>query len=277
MRIAVTGAGGMLGYAIKQVFADIELIGLTRKDFDITALDKTTAKIKEIKPDYLIHAAAYTDVDGSELNPERAYLINGLGTRNIVIACETINCPIIYISTDYVFDGSKKEAYNEWDKPNPINKYGLSKLIGELFVTSLTNKFYIIRTSGLYGKNGKNFVDSIIKLLSGKKEIDVVNDQVSSPTYTIDFANKLRELISKGYGTYHVSNTSRCSWYEFAVEIAKLKGIKTKVNSITSDKLNHSTKRPALSVLENTMLRLEGMKELRHWKDALKDYLAQVQ
>ncbi len=135
MKIAVTGAGGMLGYAIKQVFADIELIGLMRKDFDITTLDKTTAKIKEIKPDYLIHAAAYTDVDGSELNPERAYLINGIGTRNIVIACEAINCPIIYISTDYVFDGSKKEAYNEWDKPNPINKYGLSKLIGELFVT----------------------------------------------------------------------------------------------------------------------------------------------
>ena len=277
MRIALTGAGGMLGYAIRQVFADIELIGVTRKDFDITALDKTTAKIKEIKPDYLIHAAAYADVDGSELNPERAYLDNGIGTRNVVMACEAINCPIIYISTDYVFNGSKKGAYNEWDKPNPINKYGLSKLIGELFVTSLTNKFYIIRTSGLYGKNGKNFVDSIIKLLSEKKEIDVVNDQVGSPTYTIDFANKLRELVGKGYGTYHVSNASQCSWYEFAVEIAKLKGIKTKVNSITSDKLNRPAKRPAFSVLENTMLRLEGMKELRHWKDALKDYLAQVQ
>ncbi len=277
MRIAVTGSKGMLGYAIKQVFTDIELIGLTRKDFDITDLDKTAPKIKEIKPDYLIHTAAYTDVDGSELNPEKAYLDNGIGTRNVVMACEAINCPIIYISTDYVFDGSKKEAYNEWDKPNPINKYGLSKLIGELFVTSLTNKFYIIRTSGLYGKNGKNFVDSIIKLLSEKKEIDVVNDQVGSPTYTIDFANKLRELVGKGYGTYHVSNTSQCSWYEFAVEIAKLKGIKTKVNSITSDKLNRPAKRPAFSVLENTMLRLEGMKELRHWKDALKDYLAQVQ
>ncbi len=277
MKIAVTGAGGMLGYAVKQVFADIELIGLTLRDFDITDLDKATSKIKEIKPDYLIHAAAYTDVDGSELNPEKAYLDNGIGTRNVVMACEAINCPIIYISTDYVFDGSKKEAYNEWDKPNPINKYGLSKLIGELFVATLTNKFYIIRTSGLYGKNGKNFVDSVIKLLSEKKVIDIVNDQVGSPTYTIDFANKLRELVGKGYGTYHVSNTSQCSWYEFAVEIARLKGIKTKVNSITSDKLNRPAKRPSFSVLENTMLRLEGMKELRHWKDALKDYLAQVQ
>jgi len=256
-------------------FTDIELISLTRRDFDITDLDKSVTKIKGIKPDYLIHAAAYTDVDGSELHPEKAYLVNGIGTRNIAMACEAIDCPIIYISTDYVFDGSKKEPYNEWDIPNPVNKYGLSKLIGEYFVTSLTNKFYIIRTSWLYGKNGKNFVDSILRLLSEKDKIDVVNGQVGSPTYTMDFAIRLRELVGKGYGTYHISNTSRCSWYEFALEIVRLKGIKAKVNPISSDRLNRPAKRPAFSVLENTMLRLEGLKELRPWKDALKDYLAQ--
>ncbi len=274
MRVALTGSNGMLGYAIRQVFTDIELIGITRRDFDITDLDGSIAAIREISPDYLIHAAAYTDVDGNERSPEKAYLINGLGARNVVMACEKINCPVIYISTDYVFDGSKKEPYNEWDKPDPINQYGLSKFLGERFVMSLTNSFYIVRTSWLYGKNGKNFVDSIIRLMSGKKQIDVVDDQVGSPTYTYDLAVKLRELIGRGYGTYHITNTSQCSWYEFAVEIARLKSINNvEIRPITSDKIDRPAARPAFSVLGNTMLKLEGIKELRHWKNALEDYL----
>lgn len=273
MRVALTGSDGMLGFAIKSTFTDIELVGLSRRDIDITNLDKTVSKIKEIKPDYLLHAAAYTDVDGSELNPEKAYLVNGIGTRNVTMACEAIGCPIMYISTDYVFDGTKKEPYDEWDLPNSINKYGLSKLLGERFVMSFTNRFYIVRTSWLYGKNGKNFVDSITRLLSEKEELNVVNDQIGSPTYTNDLAVKLRELIDRGYGVYHITNASRCSWYEFAVEIAKLKNSKTKIQPITSDNLNRPAKRPAFSVLANTMLRLEGIKELRHWRDALEDYL----
>ncbi|MEF9438196.1 MAG: dTDP-4-dehydrorhamnose reductase [Candidatus Mariimomonas ferrooxydans] len=274
MKIALTGSGGMLGYAIKQVFSNVELIAFSRKDFDITDLDNTKAKIKEIKPDYLIHAAAYTDVDGCELNPEKAYHVNGLGTRNVVMACEAVNCPIIYISTDYVFNGIKKEPYNEWDIPDPITKYGFSKLIGEHFVTCLTNRFYIVRTSWLYGKKGKNFVDTIIKLLSKNQKIDVVNDQIGSPTYSYDLAVKLRDILCKGYGVYHITNSSKCSWYEFAVEIAKIKGIQAEIRPVTSDKFIRPAKRPAFSVLENTMLRLEGMKELRHWEKALKDYLS---
>ena len=273
MRVALTGSDGMLGFAIKSTFTDIELIGLSRRDIDITNLDKTVSKIKEIKPDYLLHTAAYTDVDGSELNPEKAYLVNGIGTRNVTMACEAIGCPIMYISTDYVFDGTKKEPYDEWDLPNSTNKYGLSKLLGERFVMSFTNRFYIVRTSWLYGKNGKNFVDSITRLLSEKEELNVVNDQIGSPTYTNDLAVKLKELIGRGYGVYHITNASRCSWYEFAVEIAKLKNSKTKIQPITSDNLNRPAKRPAFSVLANTMLRLEGIKELRHWRDALEDYL----
>ena len=273
MKIALTGSDGMLGSDIKNVFSDVELAALTLHDFDITDLDKSVKAIKEIKPDYLIHVAAYTDVDGSEANPETAFLVNGIGTRNITMACEEIKCPIIYISTDYVFDGTKNEFYNEWDKPNPLNKYGLSKLMGEQFVKSLTNRFYITRTSWLYGKNGKNFVDTIIRLLSEKNEIDVVDDQVGSPTYTYDLARKLRELIGRGYGTYHVTNTSHCSWYEFAVEIAKIRGIDKKINPINSGKLKRPAKRPAFSVLNNTMLRLEGIEPARHWKGALKDYL----
>jgi dTDP-4-dehydrorhamnose reductase len=273
VKIALTGSDGMLGSDIKKVFSDVDLINFTLHDFDITDLDRSFKAIKEVKPDYLIHVAAYTDVDGCEGNPETAFLVNGIGARNITMACEDIGCPVIYISTDYVFDGTKKEPYNEWDKANPINMYGLSKLIGEQFVTSLTNRFYIVRTSWLYGKNGKNFVDTIIRLLSEKNEIDVVNDQVGSPTFTYDLARKLRELIGRGYGTYHITNTSHCSWYEFAVEIAKLKGINKNINPTTTEKFKRPAKRPAFSVLENTMLRLEGIEPARHWKDALKDYL----
>jgi dTDP-4-dehydrorhamnose reductase len=273
VKLALTGSDGMLGSDIKNVFSDVELINFTLHDFDITDLDKSHKAIKEAKPDYLIHVAAYTDVDGCESNPETAFHVNGIGARNITMACEEIGCPVIYISTDYVFDGTKKETYNEWDKTNPINIYGLSKLLGEQFVTSLTNRFYIVRTSWLYGKNGKNFVDTIIRLLSERDEIDVVNDQTGSPTFTCDLAKKLKELIGRGYGTYHITNTSHCSWYEFAVEIAKLKGINKNINPTTTEKFKRPAKRPAFSVLGNTMLRLEGIEPARHWKEALADYL----
>ena len=274
MKIAVTGSDGMLGHDIVTVFNDdTDLINFTINDFDITDLDKSLSKIREAKPDYLIHTAAYTDVDGCEQDPEKAYLINGLGTRNIAMACEEIKCPIIYISTDYVFDGKSDVPYSEWDLPAPVNKYGLSKLLGEQYVASLTNRFYIIRTSWLYGRNGKNFVETIVKLLSEKDEIDVVNDQVGSPTFTYDLAEKLKEIIGKGYGIYHITNSSSCSWYEFASEIARLKSDKTIIKPTTTEKFNLPARRPSYSVLDNTMLRLEGMKELRHWKEALQSYI----
>lgn len=274
MKIALTGSDGMLGHDIVTVFNDdTDLINFTINDFDITDLDKSLSKIRDAKPDYLIHTAAYTDVDGSEQDPEKAYLINGLGTRNIAMACEEIKCPIIYISTDYVFDGMSELPYSEWDLPAPINKYGLSKLIGEQYVTSLTNRFYIIRSSWLYGRNGKNFVETIVKLLSEKDEIDVVNDQVGTPTFTYDLAEKLKEIIGRGYGIYHITNSSSCSWYEFASEIARLTSGKTIIKPTTTEKFNLLARRPSYSVLDNTMLRLEGIKELRHWKEALQSYI----
>jgi len=265
----------MLGSDISSVFSDVELTAFTLKDFDITDLDASVAAIRKIRPDYLIHAAAYTNVDESEQAPDHAYLVNGIGTRNLTMACEEVGCPIIYISSDYVFDGAKTEPYNEWDMPNPINYYGLSKLLGERYVTSLTNRFYIVRTSWLYGKRGKNFVDTISRLLIERNGIDVVTDQVGSPTYTLDLAKKLKELISKGYGTYHITNSSSCSWYEFAVEIARLRSSNTEIRQTTSDVFKLPARRPAFSVLNNTMLRLEGIKETRPWKEALKDYLGQ--
>jgi len=275
LKIALTGSDGMLGSDISSVFSDVELTAFTLKDFDITDLDASVAAIRKIRPDYLIHAAAYTNVDESEQAPDHAYLVNGIGTRNLTMACEEVGCPIIYISSDYVFDGAKTEPYNEWDMPNPINYYGLSKLLGERYVTSLTNRFYIVRTSWLYGKRGKNFVDTISRLLIERNGIDVVTDQVGSPTYTLDLAKKLKELISKGYRTYHITNSSSCSWYEFAVEIARLRSSNTEIRQTTSDVFKLPARRPAFSVLNNTMLRLEGIKETRPWKEALKDYLGQ--
>lgn len=277
MKIVLTGAGGMLGHDIKKVFNGTEIIGFTHRSMDITVLDDVIVKIKSAKPDFLIHAAAFTDVDGSELEPEKAFLVNGLGTRNVVMACEETDCPVIYISTDYVFDGEKGAPYNEWDSTNPVNKYGLSKLMGESFVKTLTNKFYIIRTSWLYGRNGKNFVDTILRLLSEREQVEVVHDQTGCPTYTVDLARTLMELIGKGYGTYHITNTGSCSWYDFAAEIASCRGIKKKIIPVTTEQFNRPAKRPLFSVLDNTFLKLEGISELRSWKEAVEEYLAEAE
>jgi dTDP-4-dehydrorhamnose reductase len=274
VKVALTGSGGMLGHDIRDVFSDVELVALTRREVDITNLDNVLSAIRDIKPDYVIHAGAYTDVDGSEHDPDKAYLVNGLGARNVAMACEEVKAPVVYISSDYVFDGTKGEPYNEWDRNNPVNQYGLSKLLGEKFVSSLTNRFYIVRTSWLYGKKGKNFVDTISRLLTERDEIEVVNDQIGSPTFTYDLALKLKELIGRGYGTYHITNSSQCSWYEFAAEIAKLQPGKAKIKPTTSENFKRPAKRPHFSVLNNTMMKLEGLSELRSWKDALKDYLS---
>ncbi len=274
MKVVVTGANGMLGKDLQRVFAGDDLVALKRDDLDITNLNESLKTIKRLQPDILIHSAAYTDVDNSELEPEQAYAVNGLGTRNIAMSCEEVKCPVMYISSDYVFDGTRSEPYNEWDPVNPVNQYGLSKLMGENFVKSLTSRYYIVRTSWLYGSNGHNFVDTIKRLLTEKDEIDVVDDQRGSPTYTYDLAIALKDLAGRGYGTYHVTNSSNCSWYEFAVEIARLSGSSTIVKPTTSDKFKRPAKRPAFSILGNTMLKLEGVNELRHWKDALKEYMS---
>lgn len=273
MKIALTGAEGMLGHDVQKVFSDADITPFTLHTLDITVLDDVMKKIREVKPDFLIQAAAFTDVDRCESEPEKAYLVNGLGARNVVMACEEIKCPVLYISTDYVFDGSKKGPYDEWDETNPINQYGLSKLMGERYVASLTNRFYIVRTSWLYGRNGKNFVETILRLLSERETVEVVNDQVGCPTFTLDLAIKLKEVIGKGYGTYHITNAGSCSWYDFAVMIASKKGIQRQIIPTTTERFNRPAKRPANSLLGNTMLRLEGISPLRHWEEALDAYL----
>lgn len=273
MKIAVTGSGGMLGQDIQRAFSDMDVVALTRKELDITDLGNCLSVVKDIRPDYLIHAAAFTDVDGSEKDPDTAVLVNGIGTRNVTMACEEARCPVVYLSSDYVFDGMKGSPYQEWDVASPVNRYGLSKLIGERFVRSLTNRFYIVRTSWMFGEHGRNFVSTIIRLLSERDEIDVVDDQRGCPTYTLDLALKLKELIGRGYGIYHITNSSECSWYEFALEIARQVSGRAQIRATTSEKFVRPARRPSYSVLENTMIRLEGLQALRPWNEALTSYL----
>lgn len=273
MRIALTGAEGMLGHDLKRVFCDAEVVGFTIDTLDITRLDDVMAQVRQAKPDVLIHAAAFTDVDRCEAEPETAYLVNGIGARNAAMACEEVRCPMVYISTDYVFDGTRESEYDEWDSPNPVNQYGLSKLMGERFVASCTNRSYIVRTSWLYGSNGKNFVDTIRRLLRERDSLDVVNDQRGCPTYTIDLARTLKDLIGRGFGTYHITNSGQCTWYDFAVKIAQLSGSATTIRPVTSEQFRRPARRPAHSVLGKTMLRLEGIPEPRAWEEGLAAYL----
>lgn len=276
MKVALTGADGMLGHAIQKAFSDEELIPFSRSSLDITDLDRALKTVREARPDVLIHAAAFTDVDACETDPEKAYLVNGIGARNMAIACEEIRCPIIHISSDYVFDGTKVSPYDEWDKTNPISQYGLSKLMAEQFISSLTNRFYIVRTSWLYGSHGKNFVETIIRLLAEKESLQVVNDQFGSPTFTDDLAAALRQIIGKGYGIYHATNSGVCTWHEFAVKIADLISIDKPIIPCTSEEFKRPAKRPTQSGLNNTMLRLEGIAPLRRWSEALKQYIKQT-
>lgn len=277
MRILITGAKGMLGMDLKESLAlHHDIHGIDIDDLDIVDTKKVIAFIDDLKPEMVIHLAAYTDVDGCEKDPDKAFTVNTLGTLNICIGCQRTSSHIIYISTDYIFDGNKESPYTEFDEPRPINYYGASKLAGERYITSLLNRFCVIRTSWLYGKNGKNFVRAILTQANQGTELRVVNDQVGSPTYTRDLASAITELIKNPFfGFYHITNSWSCSWYEFATEILLLtnKIDKVKLNPISSKESNRLAKRPRNSVLKNYCLQLQGFKLMRPWKEALAAYL----
>ena len=286
-RILITGSSGMLGVDLSQeLYHDYKVFGadiLRRASFgvcgfyklDITKKHNVSALIKNLNPDVVIHAAAWTDVDGCELDPKRAYRINSEGTKNVAHACKSIGATLIYISTDFVFDGRRKTPYKEADKTNPLNIYADSKLKGELAIKRILKKYLILRTGWLYGKHGKNFVDTIIAKAKKEKVLKVVNDQVGSPTYTKDLAEAIRVLLKKSIdrGIYHVSNSGSVSWYDYAKDILKLSKSQTIVAPISSKELDRPAKRPKMSVLDNSrFIKLTGHK-MRNWQEALKDYV----
>ena len=275
--ILVTGAKGMLGTDLcSELGAQHQVTGVDLGDFDLSHRGAVEA-IADLNPGLVVHCAAMTNVDGCQTDPDRAYLVNGLGTRHAALACQKLDIPMLYISTDFVFDGTKREPYYEWDSPNPLGHYGRSKLAGETEVRSLLNKLYIVRTSWLYGPNGKNFVASILKKAREEGMVKVVDDQTGSPTYTRDLCNALSLLVQSNlYGVYHLSNSGSCTWHQLAQKAVELAGIKAEVLPIKSHEYPTPTKRPAYSVLNNFAWNKEFKTPLRHWEEGLKDYIRET-
>ncbi|ASS98125.1 MULTISPECIES: dTDP-4-dehydrorhamnose reductase [Geobacillus] len=279
MKVVVTGAKGQLGTDLVDALADrgFEVYGYGREELDITNFDLVKQVIAEVHPDVVIHAAAYTKVDLAESEPDQAFLINAYGMRNVAVASEAVGAKLVYISTDYVFDGMANTPYNEFAPTNPLSVYGKSKLAGEQFVRDLHSKFFIVRTSWVYGKHGNNFVKTMLKLAQERDELMVVHDQVGCPTYTVDLANCILELIqTEKYGVYHVSNSGHCSWYEFAKAIFEEAGIKVKVNPCTTKDFPRPAPRPTYSVFEHMALKLNGFSGIRNWREALKEFMIRI-
>ncbi len=275
MKVLVTGAKGQLGMDVVLLFRKrgLDVYGYGREELDITNQRQVNNVITSIQPDVVIHTAAYTQVDLAESEPEKAYLVNAIGTRNIAVAAHKVDAKLVYISTDYVFDGTATKPIDEFQPTNPQTIYGKSKLAGEQFVRELHNKFFIVRTSWVYGVHGNNFVKTMLKLAEKMDDIKVVDDQIGSPTYTVDLAEKLAELCgTEKYGTYHISNEGQCSWYEFACEIFRLAGKDTKVIPCTSEEFQRLAKRPKYSVLKHQALDINEVSLLSNWTCSLSKY-----
>lgn len=275
MKILVAGARGQLGIDIVNTLSDKnEVSGFDIDTLDITNINNTLNVVREINPDLIINCAAYTNVDGCEANVDTAYKINALGARNLAVAALETKSRFLHISTDFVFDGNTDNPYTEFDIPNPLSIYGKSKYAGEEFIRQICSRHYILRTAWLYGKNGNNFVKTMLKLANEKKTISVVDDQIGSPTYTNDLIKAIEIIIhSEAYGTYHTTNDGQCSWNEFAKKIFKHAGAnEVVVNAISSEELKRPAVRPKYSVLRNYMIEMQFDYYMREWEEALKDY-----
>lgn len=272
--IVITGANGQLGRELERRLGQFHtVVSLSKNDLDISEKEEVYKKITQIEPQIIIHAAAFTAVDQCETDCSKAFEVNSLGTGNVSIAANMVGARVFYISSDYVFDGNKQSPYLEEDVPNPQSIYGMSKWIGEQLVLSINNGT-VIRTSWLYGHDGKNFVKTMLELAKKNKEIRVVNDQVGSPTYVNDLAETISHLFDKKNGIYHVSNAGSCSWYIFAKAIFEEAGFDPNlVKIITTEEFGALAPRPHFSVLENKALLRERVQIPRPWNEALKDFI----
>lgn len=276
MKVLVTGVGGQLGYdVIKELEKrDIDCVGADRAEFDITDFVASRKFITDYMPDAVIHCSAYTAVDKAEDESELCYLVNAIGTENIAKICKEIDAKMIYISTDYVFNGTKDGYYNVDDIPKPINVYGKTKFSGEKAVQEILYKYFIVRISWVFGINGNNFVKTMLRLGRERDELNVVADQIGSPTYTADLAPLLVDMVQTDkYGVYHATNEGECSWAEFAEEIFKVASLNVKVNHITTAEYPTKAKRPMNSRLEKNKLIDYSFKPLPVWQEALNRYI----
>lgn len=279
-RILIFGFEGMLGSDLMKVFSDCNVVGLEKNDVDITQEVEVEKRIKELSPQIIINAAAYTDVDGCEINYSLAENVNGKAVGYLAKIADKIGAIFIHYSTDYVFNGEKKGGYVENDGPkNPINFYGKSKLLGENLLKENCKKYYLIRTSWLFGMGGKNFVDTILKLGREKDELYIVDDQHGKPTYTLDLAKKTKELIfgKNPFGIYHITNEIETTWYDFSLKIFEIfkslnsQKILGKIFPCDSSKYQRPAKRPQWSVLINTKI-----SPCRNWTEAVGEYITDL-
>lgn len=277
MKILITGYKGMLGFDLVNKLKEEnqhELILTDVEKLDITNLEKVKEMIAQEKVEVVINVAAYTDVDGCETNRELAHNVNSIGPKNLAIACNENNAKLLHISTDYVFPGNNARPYTEEDETGPQTFYGETKLYAEEFIKKNMENYFIVRTAWLYGINGKNFVKTMLNLAITNPEITVVNDQRGSPTFTVDLSNAICELIKTDkYGTYHVTNSGECTWYDFANNIFELANVDVKVKPVTAAEYPTPATRPEYSVLSNEKWNNSGFKPLRNYKKALKIYI----
>jgi dTDP-4-dehydrorhamnose reductase len=275
VRIVLTGAEGQLGRELRHALAGFEIVPLDLPAFDLTD-GSCGQRIVDAAPEVVIHAGAYTDVDGAEREPARAMAINAEGTARVAKAAEQVGARLLYVSTDYVFDGRRTTPYEETDRPSPVNHYGRSKLAGEKEVLSGCSKALVVRTAWLYGGEGKNFVKTIMALADERPLLRVVADQRGCPTRAEDLAKAMAALIEhETLGILHITNEGECSWYEFAQEIIRLSGRQAAVEPITTDQAGRPAARPAYSVLSAERRRRLGIK-MPHWKEALNGYIKRV-
>lgn len=273
-KILVTGGSGQLGFdLIKQLKEkNYEVLAPNTSEMDITNKENVLKVIEDFKPDVIFHCAAYTAVDKAEEDKNLCYNVNANGTKNIVEASKKVNAKIVYISTDYVFDGTKDGIYNEEDKTNPINYYGYTKYCGEEYVKELED-YLIVRISWVFGINGKNFIKTMLNLSQTKDELNVVSDQIGSPTYTEDLSKLLIQMIENNKtGTFNATNEGYCSWYEFAKYIFEINNVDIKVNPILTKDYKTLAKRPYNSKLSKEKLDKENLERLPDWQDATRRY-----
>lgn len=279
MKVLVTGVAGQLGYdCVKRLNAlGIPCQGVDREDFDLTDGEAVMAYVRDYAPDAIMHCAAYTNVNKAETEPERCAAVNGMGTLNMVRAALAVDAALMYVSTDYVFSGEGETPFEVADPYAPKNVYGLTKAQGEEAVRGMMRRFFIIRTAWVFGANGNNFVKTMLRLGREKAQVNVVRDQVGSPTYTPDLARLMCDMIrTSKYGVYHATNEGFCSWAEFAAEIMRLSGRRCVVNPVTTAEYGSQTKRPANSRLSKASLDAAGFDRLPSWQNALERYLAEL-
>ena len=279
MKVLVTGYGGQLGFdTVRELERrGIECRGVDMQDFDLKDAQGIKDYFRDYRPTAVVHCAAYTNVDKAESQPEICAAVNGMGTMNLVRAALSVNASVVYISTDYVFPGTGDKPWQEDDPYGPVNVYGMSKVQGEDAVRSLMTRYFILRSSWIFGKNGHNFVDTMLRLGKEKKELRVVNDQIGSPTYSRDLARVICDLLAtEKYGIYHVHNEGYMSWYDFACMIMAKAGLKCRVLPVPTSDYPTPARRPLNSRLDSGRLAAAGIRPMPSVEDALDRYLQEI-